>query len=167
MIHQAIQSQYLATLAMFQQAVENCPASLWSDDAPQNPFWQIAYHALFYTYLYLYPCEADFEPWPQQQADAHFMGALPYPPHTKKQIEKPYSQDEIVDFLNFCRERIPGLVKQIDIHAPSGFDWIQLNKLELQFYNIRHLQQHVGELCDRLFEGAGVNVDWIGRVQAT
>jgi hypothetical protein len=46
--------------------------------------------------------------------------------------------------------------------APSRFAWIPLNKLELQFYNIRHIQHHTGELFERL--GARANVDnlrWI------
>jgi len=27
----------------------------------------------------------------------------------------------------------------------SGFDWLPFDKLELQFYNIRHIMQHTGE----------------------
>jgi hypothetical protein len=33
--------------------------------------------------------------------------------------------------------------------------------LELQLYNIRHLQLHTGELCERLGT-TGVDVEWVG-----
>jgi hypothetical protein len=32
----------------------------------------------------------------------------------------------------------------------------------LQFYNIRHVQQHTGELCERLGAKGEVEVDWVG-----
>jgi hypothetical protein len=43
----------------------------------------------------------------------------------------------------------------------SGFSWLPFDKLELQFYNIRHLQHHVGELSDSLGR-VGVEIDWVG-----
>jgi hypothetical protein len=46
--------------------------------------------------------------------------------------------------------------------GPSGFYWIPMNKLELQFYNIRHLQHHTGELCERLGKTGAVEIGWIG-----
>jgi hypothetical protein len=50
----------------------------------------------------------------------------------------------------------------LDPEAESGFYWLPMNKLELQIYNIRHLQQHTGELMERLGSRAGVEVDWVG-----
>ena len=37
-----------------------------------------------------------------------------------------------------------------------------MGKLELQIYNLRHLQQHTGELMERLGSRAGIDVDWVG-----
>jgi hypothetical protein len=37
-----------------------------------------------------------------------------------------------------------------------------MGKLELQFYTIRHLQQHTGELCERLGTEAGIEIGWVG-----
>ncbi len=51
----------------------------------------------------------------------------------------------------------------LDTAAPeSGFFWLPFGKLELQFYNIRHLQHHTGELFERL-GAVGVTLDWVGR----
>ena len=41
-------------------------------------------------------------------------------------------------------------VTQLDLEAHSGFEWLPFGKLELQIYSIRHLQQHTGELMERL-----------------
>jgi len=54
----AIVSQYLAALAMLRQAVAGCPDDLWLDKRYVNQAWNIAYHALFYTRLYLSASEA-------------------------------------------------------------------------------------------------------------
>jgi len=48
--------------------------------------------------------------------------------------------------------------------SPSGFDWQPISKLELQIYNIRHLQQHTGELMERLGSRANLDMDWIGYI---
>ena len=115
----AIQSQYLAALEMLRQAIVQCPAPLWADAAYKNPFWHIAYHALFYTHLYLQPSGADFVPWAKH----------------REQYER--------------------------LDAESGFSWLPMNKLELQFYNVRHLQLHTGQLCERLRTAHGIGIDWV------
>jgi hypothetical protein len=50
----------------------------------------------------------------------------------------------------------------MDLEAESGFYWLPFDKLELQFYNIRHVQQHTGELCERLGAQGEIEVDWVG-----
>ncbi len=52
---EVLKSQYHASLGMLREAIERCPADLWFDTSPTNAFWQVAYHALFFTHLYLQP----------------------------------------------------------------------------------------------------------------
>ncbi len=52
-IKDTVKSQYLASLGMLKGAIESCPESLWENPNYKNPFWHTAYHALFYTHLYL------------------------------------------------------------------------------------------------------------------
>ncbi len=40
-----------------------------------------------------------------------------------------------------------------------------MSKAELQIYTIRHLQQHIGELMERLGSRAEVDVDWAGMMR--
>jgi hypothetical protein len=61
-----------------------------------------------------------------------------------------------------CQREVEQQVSHIDLHSPSGFGWPPINKLELQYYSIRHLQQHAGELMERLGSRAGVQIGWVG-----
>ena len=151
-----IQSQYKAALAMLRQAVEQCPDALWTDTAYQNPFWRVAYHVLIYTHFYLGPREEDFVPWEKHQQDLQLLGQdIPG--------ARVYSQAEVLDYLALVLEQVEVQLAEMDLDAESGFNWLPFNKLELQFYNIRHVQQHTGELCERLGAQGEVEVGWVGR----
>ena len=161
-IKEIITSQYLASLEMLKQAIEKCPESLWDDQAYKNKFWHIAYHVLFYTHLYLQPSERDFIPWENHRDESEFMGPLPWPPHREPQIGQPYRKAEVIEYLAVVQRQVAETVASLDMDGASGFDWLPFGKLELQFYNIRHVQQHTGELCERLGESANVDIDWAG-----
>jgi len=161
-IYTIIQSQYLASLEMLRRVVEACPENLWNADKDTNRFWLVAYHAIFYTHLYAHPSEADFTPWEKGQPGLQFMGRPP------EGAEKPdtagaYTKGEILEYITHCRQQVTGIVPGLDLHGPSGFDWLPLSKLELQFYNIRHLMLHTGELSERLWVDAGLETGWVGR----
>lgn len=157
-----IGSQYRASLAMLREAIVECPDAMWHDAATKNRFWHIAYHVLFYTHLYLQPSESDFVPWEKHREQYQFMGPLPWPPHEEPEIGAPYCKEDILEYLDLCERQLSQTVAALDLEAESGFDWLPFGKLELQFYNIRHLQHHVGELCERLGTQASVDVAWVG-----
>lgn len=150
----AVRSQYHAALEMLRLAVVRCPEGLWDDKAFANRFWHVAYHALYYTHLYLQPTADDFSPWGKDRQGYSDLGRPPDGP--------PYTVEEILEYHALCRQQVEEQVGALDLAAPSGFRWLRFDKLELQFYNIRHVQQHVGELCERLGVAAGVDVDWVG-----
>jgi hypothetical protein len=161
-----IKSQYLATLEMLNQAIIQCPENLWADSNSKNQFYQIAYHALFYTHLYLQPSEEDFTPWKTHYENAHRFSSPE--PVSSDEVEsgEPYQKDEILEYLNYCRQEIEDKVTGLNLEADSGFNWIPFNKQELQFYNIRHLQHHTGELCERLGTIAGIDIKWVGMIRS-
>lgn len=152
-----IKSQYRASLAMLRQAIEACPEALWVDASYINPFWRVAYHAIFYTHLYLSPAEGDFVPWEKHQEEINFLGrSVPE--------AKVYSKAEVLDYMALCLEQVDVQVDALDLDAAeSGFHWLPFGKLELQFYNIRHIMQHVGELYERLGGHGEVELDWVGK----
>jgi hypothetical protein len=132
-----VKSQYRASLAMLRAAIERCPDSLWEDPEYSNPFWHVAYHVIFYTHFYLHPTEEDFIPWEKHRDEIVSLG-------DSAEGETPYSKEDLLEYLDFCLEQMEQQVDALDLEAESGFYWLSFDKLELQFYNIRHVQQHTG-----------------------
>jgi len=163
---QVIASQYGAALDMLHQAIVACPASLWDDAGDKNRFWHVAYHALFYTHLYVQPSGEDFRPWAKHREQYEFLGPLPWPPHEEPAIGAPYNVEEVLEYEAFCRKAVADAVPILDLDATaSGFPWLPFGKLALQFYNIRHLQHHTGQLAERLRARAEIGINWVAHVQ--
>ena len=153
-IQAVIRSQYRASTEMLRQAVAKCPDWLWNDPQYKNRFWHVAYHALVYLHIYLQPSPEAFVPWEKHRDSCRHLDREP--------IGEPYTRDDILAYHAICLQHVDQQVPSLDLDAPSGFRWLPFSKLELQFYNIRHFQQHVGELCERLGVAAAVDVDWTG-----
>jgi hypothetical protein len=160
-IASSISSQYLASLEMLKQTLSQCPESIWNSPDDKTKFWRIAYHALFYTHLYLQDTLQVFRPWSLHREEYQFLGPLPRPPHAAPKIGEPYDKETVLDYLAFCQRQVTERVPHLDFEAESGFEWLPFNKLELQIYNIRHLQQHTGELMERLGTRANIELDWV------
>ena len=75
-----LKSQYHAALAMLHETLERCPADLWSSTEHLNAFWQIAFHTLYFTHLYVQPNEAAFQPREHQQP-AQYEDGIAGPPN--------------------------------------------------------------------------------------
>ena len=158
-LQESICSQYHASLEMFRQTVLKCPEAMWNDSRHRNRTWLVAYHALFYTHLYLEPAEEEFTPWPGHRENVHRMGT----PEPESGANETYSIEEILAYLDHLQEKTAAMVDRLDLTSDqSGFNWLPFGKLELQFYNIRHLQQHTGELSERLGQEAGLDIYWVG-----
>lgn len=160
---EAIKSQYYASLEMLKEAISKCPPLLWNSQEPKNKFWHISYHVLFYTHLYLQDSENKFVPWSKHRNQHQFLGPIPWPPHTMPSIGEPYSKEEILDYLQVCQREVDDKISSLDLSADSGFAWLPFKKLELQLYNIRHIQHHTGALIDRLRTIENIGVDWVAK----
>ena len=160
---QAILAQYLAALEMLKHVIVQCPEALWDDLHDKNRFWHIAYHALFYTHLYLQTSQSEFTAWSGHHENYHRLESLPQPTPEQPDLGKAYTKDEELTYLEICCEQAKEKVAVLDLEAASGFSWLPFSKLELQLYNLRHLQQHIGELAERLWTRSAVEVDWVGR----
>jgi hypothetical protein len=153
-----IKSQYHASLEMFRQVVEACPENLWADGDYRNQFWNIAAHTLFYTHFYLHRAEDAYEPWTGID-----INSRTFDPPEDDEEKVPATKGEVMDYLDFLKTRIDPMVDDLDLATESGFYWLPFNKLELQFYNIRHVMQHTGELGERLWQAAGIETPWVGK----
>jgi hypothetical protein len=152
--------QYRAPLAMLRKAIEACPEELWLQGEP-NRFWQIAYHSLFYMHFYLSKTEADFVPWGKHRPNSNLLSVTPLRPDDVFGAAAPYSKAELLEYAALCSREIYRSAPLLDLEGDSGFHWLPFDKLELQFYNIRHLSHHTGQLLDRLRTHAGIGIGWV------
>jgi hypothetical protein len=157
-IKQSIKSQYRASLEMLRQAMMECPESLWNDPAYQVPFWHIAYHVLFFTHLYLQPSEDNFMPWEKHKEEYVSLSTS----GEKPEMVEPFHKEDLLEYHRLCCEQVEERVSALDLEAESGFHWLPFDKLELQIYNIRHIQQHTGELYERLGTSSKIELSWVG-----
>lgn len=44
---------------------------------------------------------------------------------------EPYSQEDILEYLELCREQVDQQVSLLNLDAESGFRWLPFNELEL------------------------------------
>lgn len=163
-IHSLLASQYHAALEMLKQSVIRCPSEMWNDPQDRNKFWHVAYHALFYTSLYLHPTLEDFKPFAGHRQDYENLGPRPDSAQRTPDTGEPYTQGEILEFMDLCWKQVDSILPALDLEGASGFFWQPINKLEMLLYNLRHLQQHTGELMERLGSRAGVDINWQGSI---
>ena len=118
-LRSALKSQYHAALRMLHGAIERCPDVLWSSGEYRNPFWRIAYHALYYTHLYMQPSTDTFHPWEHHQTGIQHMDDIPAPPeiedltelpHRPPQTGEPYSKAQLLEYLSICGQMVDGTI---------------------------------------------------------
>jgi hypothetical protein len=161
-----LKSQYHAGLAMFRDAIEQCPPELWMARGHVSAFWQIAYHTLFFTHLYLHREESAFQPWAGHQRDVQHQDGLTGPADVRSALPvlpRPYSKDDVLAYWRVCDGMVDDALDGMDLASEScGFWWYPVSKLEHQMINLRHLQHHTAQLADRLRTATDVHVEWVG-----
>ena len=134
-IKQILQSQYLAALAMLKQAIVKCPPEAWDNPQDKDKFWFVAYHTLRFAHQYLKARDKGFPRWEQRQ---------------HSQPGSPFSKEEILEKFAMVERDVTEQIAFMNLNEKTGATGHLANKLELQIYNIRHIQQHTGELYERL-----------------
>jgi hypothetical protein len=164
----SLKSQYHAALSMLREAVELCSEEMWFNDKHVNAFWQIAYHTLYLTHLYLQPNEQAFRPWAQHQADVQNPDGFPGPADptsTLPLIPKPYTRGQVLEYLRICDAMVDSWIDRLDLTAPAdGFSWKKnvVPTIEFQIGNLRHLQHGVAQMATRLRTEADQGIQWVG-----
>ncbi len=146
-VKQVIQSQYLAALAMLKQAIVKCPPNVWDDPADKDRFWFIAYHTLYYAHRYLKTENKGYVRWNKPQ-------------YGKQETAMP--KEQILERLKTVEREVAEQVALMNLDGKSGYAGFLANKMELQLYNIRHIQQHAGELYERL-RPYNVKIGWVSQ----
>ena len=167
--------QFGAAIDMLDKALTACPEALWQERlwpipadqllAPEfAAFWYVGYHALFWLDFYLTGSKEGFAPpAPITLAEFDPAGALP---------ERPYTKDELRAYLAYTRRKgQTTLVTLTDERARQSLDfpWAHgqpVSFLELQLYNLRHVQEHAAQLSLFLGQHAiSVGPSWVSRAK--
>ena len=161
-----LKNQYHAALAMLREGIERCPDGLWEGGAHANAVWQLAYHTLYFTHMYLGPDLEAFRPWSEHQGDVQNPDGIagPTEPHgILPPIPEPYTREQVLAYWRWCEAWVDDAVDGLDLHAADcGVPWYRMSKLEHQLVNLRHVQHHAAQIADRLRSEADIGVRWVG-----
>ena len=139
-LKKAITGQYEAALCMLHQCIIQCKPEHWEGRIANDTFRQISYHTLFYVDFYLSPTEESFV-----LRDVHQRGGDERQPILSPGLEP----DETLHYLTICLQKVIENVAdetRESLEGPSGFALRKFSRVELHFYNIRHIQHHTGQL---------------------
>ena len=153
-------SQFGAAIDMLERAGRFCPDELWRDRSQQQPYWSIAYHALFWLDLYLSGAVEGFTPpAPFTLDELDPAGLLP---------ERPYTKDELLAYLAHgrqkCRTTIEALTDE-QARRLCRFSWGEVSFAELLLYNMRHVQEHAAQLSLILGQTIGWASGWVAQAK--
>ena len=162
-VRESYRQQFRAVLCHLHNAIVACPSEQWVQPVGEYPFWQVAYHALFYLDFYLSPSEADFSPQSFHRTDyQHFGFNVDGQPCT---ADETYEKDVLLGYIQHCRRKIDEIIAsetEESLAGPSGFWWYKIPRGEFHLNNIRHIQHHASQLSLHLRRAAGIQIDWIG-----
>lgn len=176
----ALWPQFGAALDMLENAIAACPATLWTERvwphppeaaSPPDPdddplperfseFWYVAYHALLWTDAYLTGDLHSFTP-PAPLSLAEMDSSSPQP-------AQPYTPAEAREYLAYVRQKGRAALDELSSERAGQsfeFPWEPgkpISYLELQLYNLRHVQEHAAQLALFLGQRAVPEVpDWV------
>ena len=148
-IQNVVQTQYLAALKMLKEVIVKCPPSVWDARQDKDRFWYRAHHALYWAERDLHVAWGVTDRWSgRRRPDAGV----------------PSSKAELLDYLAFIQQ-------QIDPTGPGSRSrsarrrTIPAARLERVIAGIRHVQQHTGELYERLGSRKRVKLYWTEHVR--
>lgn len=142
---------YRSSLAMLRSAIVACPEETWYSRDYGTNTWQIAFHVLHYTDLYLSKSMESFTPWEKYKDNTHRLELHDF---------EPYTRTDILAYLDSIVAGLPEDFASWSLSDSSGFFWLEMDKFSLQIYNIRHIMQHTGELYERL-QHTGADLPWL------
>ncbi len=152
----ALWLQFGAAIDTLEDALLACPDSLWTERLWPDPpppyfppafaeFWYVTYHTLVWLDLYLsgVPEEEFAPPAPFAQGELDSVEAAP---------ERRYTRAELLAYLASLRQKCHATLAALtdeQARRPVAYPWSQgrtVSFLELQLYNMRHVQEHAAQL---------------------
>ena len=173
----ALWRQFGAAIDMLDNALMVCPDSLWHErlwPGPPTPpfppqfgeFWYDAFHALVWLDLYLSgaPEEEFAPPPPFAQGELDSLETLPAQPYTREELRA-----YLASLRQKCHTTLTALTDE-QARRLVEYPWSEgqpISFLELQLYNLRHVQGHAAELSLFLGQHAipDADLNWAARAK--
>lgn len=147
-----LESQYKASLGMLRTVIEKNTNELLYSSEYHNPSWQIAYHTIWATKLYLGANYENYVPFDKAIEGAESLGGAKEWENVDEGVSV-VGQNTLEELLSFIQSIEGGLMENLEslpLNEKSGFEWYAFSRMELHLMNIRHIQHHTAELIERL-----------------
>jgi hypothetical protein len=155
--------QFGAAIDSLDEMIHACPDDLWHARLWNNPtvrpeysqFWYRVYHALFWLDLYLTGAEEGFAPPDPFALIEMEEDDLP---------ERAYTKEELLAYLKDCRGRCKATIEALTDETAQRrcrFSWGEVSFVELQLYNMRHVQEIAAQLSLLLGQKGVAVRDWV------
>ena len=158
--------QYEASLSMLNLAIARCPDASWNERVAKWKFCQAAFHAVFFSDVYLQPGD-DVEVFMRQPFHVEHGGVFrDYEELEDRPQVLLYEKPFVLSYLQSVRRKAQTTIalESADVLAgPSGFRRRKCSRAELHVYNIRHIQHHAAQLSLRLRLDAQIDIPWVSR----
>ena len=154
-LKQSLWKQFGASIDKLENAVQMCPAEVWSTE---TKFWYTAYHCLFYLDYYLSTDPANFippEPFTLSELDP--SGAM---------SDRVYTKSELLAYINHSRKKCYDLIASLndELAAKRWIDsYHNFSMFEILIYNMRHVQHHAAQLNLFLRQGMVEVPQWVSQ----
>jgi hypothetical protein len=148
-------NDYRAVFQMVRRAIELCPDSLWNERTDEPPFWQQAYHTIFYIDFYLSDSPGSSRVVAPVEDEAANLKHIPASAPSRQQI-----QDYLEEAIKQCDLTLEKLASA-PLDGENKFPWTGPTLAHRLIYNIRHAQHHVGRLNSILSRKTGKAAEWV------
>jgi hypothetical protein len=153
---QCLWMNFGAVIDMLHHAIDSCPDDLWQGE---KKFYYLSYHTtIFLDYYASYPVK-DFNPylpytlWDTEQLPSGAIDDV-IPADT-------YSREDLLNYIGRVKEKCRRLIlgmptasfharwiedDEVELHGLCPPSLVKYSILDILFYNLRHVQHHVGQL---------------------
>ena len=159
---QATTNQFIAALSTLKKCVDQCPDNLWTEPVVNLKYCQVAFHALFFTDVYLGPNLAALREQPFHLDNPDFFGN--YEELEDRLPVRIYETSQMEAYVQHCADKARRVIAQeteSELARTPGFDWLQFSRAEVHISSIRHLQHHAAQLSLHLNRKTGSGVNWV------
>ena len=115
--------------------------------------WQLAYHTLFFTHLYLLDSPDEDAGWRGHQSQVQQEDSIAGPPDPESElpvIPRPYTKAEVMEYWTICDGMVDARLDAMNLESEqSGFHWYRCRSSNINWstfgtFSITQLNSQIG-----------------------